>query len=1174
MEAYNNQGLFSDFYLEELIKEDEFFNKCREDAKEIWEKLKTVYEKEKPHLRDDTNEAETERRFIRPVLSIMGHIFALQPPLPTPEGTKVPDFAFFATEEDLIEAEKHKGSLEFFKKSIAVGDAKAWGRSLDKKIKGSGDPFTNQNPSYQIDFYIRESDRKWGILTNGHLWRLYNRETSYRMDVFYEVDLPKLLEKYDEDGFIYFWAFFRKEAFTSQFLDRAYKSSLEYSAKLGDELKENVYEALRLLAEGFLKYAPNRLDGSDLNTIIRENTFVLIYRILFILYAEDRKILPVDNPDYKSYSMRSLVKDIADKLDNNVALSPNASGYWARLRDLFKMINEGDKTLRIPPYNGGLFDNNKHKFLEEKVVGDLYLARAIDQLTRTKASGRAGRGFVNYRDLEIRHIGSIYEGLLEHRLRIANEDIVVIKEKNKEVFKPVRELDNVIKVNGTYYQARGKRRYPLKTYLKGEVYLETDKGERKATGSYYTPDFIVKYIVQNTLGPVLKDKKNRLHQEALQLQEKIKNVMIGTAQKMDYKRRLAEIENGTAYIDEILKTKVLDPAMGSGHFLVEATDFLARALVEALGVSPHEVEEDEIRWARREVVERCIFGVDINPLAVELAKLSLWLYTVARDKPLNFLDHHLRCGNSLIGARIDDLKTLPRISSRKTQKEEMEAAGQMTTFESIFRQDINRLLSAYAQIERIPSESVENIREKEKLYNKVKEIISRFQDVADIWTSVYFGNEVNLANYQTLLDKIRAPINEWGKIGQMPWFKKAKEIAKQKRFFHWELEFPEVFFEGSRRRENAGFDVVMGNPPYVDSEEMTNSQPELRAYCVNAGYYTASGNWDIFCIFIERSYLLCRRGGFFSMIVPNKLLAADYASAVRNILRGCTLHHLRDYSKVRVFEIDVYPIVFVVQKEAPNMNHKILIEVMQDSSFSKYPMKSFENEVDLKTFTKLPMGLWSPLVRRNFPLLQRILRVSVPLSNYGYVVGAATVSEAYDILNVLEDVKNYSSLPKDGLIFVNTGVIDRYALLWGLQNVVYINKIFKHPIVRRAAIRKISEKRLKQAISEKVIVAGIVRRLECIYDKGLFLGGKSTVLVLPKRLNLKFITSCLNSKLLSFVYQELFESLSLQGGYMRIGPPQIERLPIRRISFVTQKVKRVKFKEKFKDYYQSNLETE
>ena len=97
MQAYNNQGLFSDFYLEELIKEDEFFNKCRENAKEIWEKLKTVYEKEKPHLRDDTNEAETERRFIRPVLSIMGHIFALQPPLPTPEGTKVPDFAFFAT---------------------------------------------------------------------------------------------------------------------------------------------------------------------------------------------------------------------------------------------------------------------------------------------------------------------------------------------------------------------------------------------------------------------------------------------------------------------------------------------------------------------------------------------------------------------------------------------------------------------------------------------------------------------------------------------------------------------------------------------------------------------------------------------------------------------------------------------------------------------------------------------------------------------------------------------------------------------------------------------------------------------------------------------------------------------------------------------------------------------
>lgn len=262
------------------------------------------------------------------------------------------------------------------------------------------------------------------------------------------------------------------------------------------------------------------------------------------------------------------------------------------------MINEGDDYTNVPPYNGGLFDNEKHLFLTTYKLGDLYLAKAIDWLTHAETSGKTRRGFVSYRDMEIRHIGSIYEGLLEHHLKVASEDVAVVKDKGKEIFIPKAKVGN---------------KKTIKTYNKGEVFLETDKGERKATGSYYTPDYIVKYIVSNTMGPLLEDKKKSLSERAESLKERLRDPALGGAQKNTYKEELKRIESTTAYREEILKIKVLVPAMGSGHFLVEATDFLARELVKTLGETLEELTEDDIRWARREVVEKCIFGMDLNP---------------------------------------------------------------------------------------------------------------------------------------------------------------------------------------------------------------------------------------------------------------------------------------------------------------------------------------------------------------------------------------------------------------------------------------------------------------------------------------------------------------------------------------------------------------------------------
>jgi type I restriction-modification system DNA methylase subunit len=858
-----NSSLFSDYFLAELVKEDPFFLRATREAAGALEEVRALYEQVKSRL-PEANEAETERLFIRPVLDILGwkELYTLQPSVPSYEGTRRPDFCFFMAEDDLEDAEHHlKGHGEYFSKAVAIGDAKQWSRSLDTKLKGPGDRFANHYPPYQIDFYLRATDRTWGILTNGRHWRLYHRDTSYKLDVYYEVDLETILEDAPE-GFPYFWAFFSREAFTTGFLDRVLKGSQEYAARLGEELKDNVYEALRLLAEGLLKNPENGLSADDLEDI-RTNTFVLIYRILFLFYAEDRGLLPMENHDYReSYSLHQMAREIADRLDSGHTFSPTAHKYWMQLGVLFRIVNEGDAHLGVPPYNGGLFDPEKHPLLARWKIGDHYLALAIDKLARAKAAGRTGRGPVSYRDLDIRHLGAIYEGLLEHRLRVAPEDLAVVKDGGKEIFVPLSEV-------------QGRR--PVRTYRAGEVYLETDKGERKATGSYYTPDYIVKYIVQHTLGPLVEEKKEKVAVAKRDLDEKIKRAR--GYDREAYQREREKLE--TALIDEILSIKVLDPAMGSGHFLVEAVDFLARALIEALGESPEDVEEDVRRWARREVVERCIFGVDVNPLAVELAKLSLWLYTVAKDRPLSFLDHHLRVGNSLIGAWVKDLGRL----AVRGKKDKAARIGEHVVglFEGKLKERLPVVLGEVMELLRKPSEKVDDIREKEELYGHILKLLQPFKEVANVWVSIYFGNEMNEADYEDLLLKLGDSPQVWEEeVRSQPWFAKAQEIAEERHFFHWELEFPEVFFEETgQRKRNPGFDAVIGNPPYVNAIKLKTILSQYEKPFWKERFMSASGAYDLYILFLELAISLTRKGCFSSLITPNKFLSAPYAIAFR-----------------------------------------------------------------------------------------------------------------------------------------------------------------------------------------------------------------------------------------------------------------------------------------------------
>ena len=775
---YNNQGLFSGYHLQKVITE-QTSDELELTYKHIKQRYAAIAE-----FADNLNESQTEEQFIRPVLKILGHTFGVQPLLRMSQNTVQPDYAFFADQDSLERAQPQINTNAFFNTAIAVGDAKAWTRNLDKKLDGPGDAFSNSNPNYQIDYYMRGADLTWGILTSGKLWRLYQRDTSYKLDCFYEVDLEKILINEDIDAFRYFYYFFRSDAFapdTAQksFLDDVLTGSVDYTVSVSEDLGDQIYLALEELINGFLTFRDNNLNADD-TKIIHENCLILLYRLLFVLYAESRALLPLENSDYQSeYSLDGLATEIHHKLDNDATMPKLRSDYWTRLHNLFTLIDKGWDE-HIPQYNGGLFNPIRHVFLEENRIGNDVLAKVIHTLTRTTKRER-----IAYQDLAIQHLGNIYEGLLEYEPTVQSspEKIVLTKDKTK----------------------------------------------RKASGSYYTSDVIVRSMVEDTLGPLCERKT----------------------------------------FEEILRIKVLDPAMGSGHFLVGVIDHLALELATHPDVPAMTTgdTDTEIAYWRRRVVENCIYGVDINPMTVELAKVALWLHTVAKGEPLSFLDHHIRCGNSLIGANIADLANLPVLKKSRRSNAEIQPALNM---DFGFTDTVSEAVGHYLIIEQMEGQTAEDIHLMERELEHAQRTLRKHKEIANLWLSVHFGNTVERGNYHNALRALASRQANVNISTRLYSYQEAERLAEHYRYFHWEIEFPEVFRDArGNDLENPGFDAIVGNPPYgaeLDSLE--------KAYLKTLIKETQNMNSAARFIDTAKNRLL-KSDGVLAFIVPKSLLYVE-----------------------------------------------------------------------------------------------------------------------------------------------------------------------------------------------------------------------------------------------------------------------------------------------------------
>ena len=539
---------------------------------------------------------------------------------------------------------------------------------------------------------------------------------------------------------------------------------------------------------------------------------------------------------------------------------------------------------------------------------------------------------------------------------------------------------------------------------------------------------------------------------------------------------------------KLCDVKICDPAIGSGAFPMG----LLRELFFCRSAIEPNIAENAAN-IKRHIIQNNIYGVDIERGAVDIARLRFWLSLIVDEKSpeaLPNLDFKIMQGNSLLEQyRGADLSTM-------TQKKV--GAGQGITI-------FDNMLDVYRK----------NLRDKLAEYYSCPEHTKKVQlrkDIADIVKQELTEQGIHI-DFEDM------------------------DLSANSQFFLWHTWFHDVFSRPSKE----GFDIVIGNPPYIDSETMTNVMPKLREQYSQI-FTCAKGNWDMFVVFVEMGISLCRSGGIYSFILPNKLIAAKYTSKLREKIVINDIIEIRDYSRLPVFiNAAVYPCTIV--------GHKTLSKNGNNSS--RFIVMRTVKEIERENSTLqeiIGSEYWDVFFRSEieFSIIKKFLAHKTILSDKWNVIGSATVAEAYELKKVLYDAKNGSS----SLKVINTGTIDPYKSLWGIKSMQYIKGKYQYPRVSQSDLMTISKRRYNQAMSNKIIVAGMSSRIEAVYDDGETLGGKSTTIIMGD--DLRFLLGLLNSKLVSFSINILYNSIKMAGGYLNIGTREIENIPIPIASPVVQ----------------------
>jgi type I restriction-modification system DNA methylase subunit len=1130
-----NKPLFSQHYLDYRIQE---LPEWQLDIKAEFAALKNLYLSKKPILAT-LNEAQTEDIFIQPALEILGFKYIPQVISRSQGRAERPDYALFINESERDTAYSFQNDeTAFYSRVLVIAEAKYWQRSLSKvSANDQRDIFKNTNPSFQISSYLSGTNVDWGILTNGREWRLYYRQASSTATEFYPIDLVELLETENIEQFKYFWLFFRsaafaKDSYNKNFLERVREGSTTYATQVGNELKTLVFDQIFPdLARGFIVDAMRRGKTVEPKQIYAA-TLSFLYKLLFLLYAEARNLLPITSA-YRDYSLIKITQEIAASLDKQRTLSQTSTKIYQSLLGLFQIVDRGDKALEVPRYNGGLFHFDFHElgdredypenyFLSEHQISDAILFPALDKLARFEKLP------IDYSFLGVRQLGSIYEGLLEYRLIIEDE----------------------------------KTR---------KVHLENDKGERKATGSYYTPDYIVKYIVSHTLKPILEERKQRfadLMIQINQLHEKMIDGRLGVQSRNGLQKDLQRLERQAQ--NTLLDIKICDPAMGSGHFLVEAVDYFTDQLINILNEYPEhnpilemlgktrnsilenlqqqginiDINLDDNQLLQRVVMKRCIYGVDLNPMAVELAKVSLWLHFFTIGAPLSFLDHHLRCGNSLIG-------TTAREAEANMMKEE---SGQLSLLTGPFV-GLLRAAEIMRGVSTLSDATFAEVETSERLFKEFDQAAKPFKRLLDIYVSQFFG----VKQAKNFLERFGInAINanpENMNAADIAVYEEARKLFEEKRFFHWDLEFPEVFIdlESASWKENSGFHAVIGNPPYGLVESLT---------------WLSNLYNDCFVYFWSFGLNNTCKDGYISFIIPAAMLTGiNYMTLRSNMINFSCIKEIivLPYDTFLDAYIDTCIIILQVDNtqkdydvDTKKMGKKDNIEILDNSNYDKINIQTWKDDPNLKFILSME------LIK-----IQRIKKDS-NFINLGSLTRIERGVQLYDLKKHTKDQIQNDFLRINKLPEFNSQD-NYYPELLGKELSRYRLEPEKRSYIRHCD--DLASKRDKVLFTTpRIVLRRLLSRrgelMSCYCTETLITTDSIlNILVLDVNISAKFIAALINSKFLCWFYTNS-SAISVKDDFPQVTYEELKSLPIPNINFITESDRRQTYLENTINFYQ------
>lgn len=748
-------------------------------------------------------------------------------------------------------------------------ESKAYNIAIDnKKVK--------DNPHFQILRYLSNLKLDFGFLTNGRVWRFYDNSKLSSQKIFYEINLEAILQREDSEAFKYFYYIFNAQNFIStphaqEPIQTLFTQNTTAKTKIEDDLKSLIYgiNGKDSIFEkvGSCIYVKNPSLPLD---EVYQNSIYFIFRLLFIAYFEDKFSSFLQKHTY--YNGHISIQNLLTLAQNN----PNNHDALVKLNWIFSIFDKGEPNYDMPIFNGGLFDTTRSKALNTpKLFSNQELYEILHDLFFITLEGKEYRR--DYKTLSITHLGTIYEGLLSYFFEVVQEDtyyLLYSEGKSKSIEGYFDSYDFAL--------LSKKHKITKQTfYPKGELHLKNTSNSRKSTASFYTPTSLTSYLTTH----------------ALQITD-----------------------------SNILDYKILDNACGSGHFLIQALNTITEHIINHFDSFPsfkalyereaqsiqsntstyikdYEVDESDI--IKRLLLKRMIYGIDLNPFSVELTKLSLWIDSFIFGTPLSFIEHHIKCGNALVGSSIEEFKSFYQ---SKTTKD---------LFYQDFMSYFDSLSEVLPKLNALKDTTEEEIKQSKALYSQ--EISPKLQALClalDFLTAQSFFTPEERINFKgkelDFIQGIITPSQEFEELKPT-----IVSLSQKYRFFHYEVAFPEVF--SSHRR---GFDCIIGNPPWDKSEFSDNdffpqfvsdyrtkkasekktlkldilSKPYIKSLydsqksyieALNS-YYKAhyplnrgSGDGNLFRFFVERNLSLLSPNASLNYVLPSALMYEEGSLALR-----------------------------------------------------------------------------------------------------------------------------------------------------------------------------------------------------------------------------------------------------------------------------------------------------